>query len=360
VSAPARLVTVGEIAAMLAAHVDSLVPELLPRAVIDGDEWRVGSVAGEAGRSMAVNRGNRAGIWKDFGAGDTMRGDALDLVAQVLFRGDKGKAVAWSRSWLGIDDLDPARIAQQRREAEERKRSVLKDAEMKHAQAMRIFIAARPGIRDTPVDAYLRGRGIDLSGLGRQPAAIRFEPRLYNSETDSYYPGMVAAITGGGHSIQAVHRTWLEVLPDGRVVKARDLTEPKKTLASYRGGAIRLWRGETAKPWQSVQPGEWLVIAEGIEDALSAVIVRPNYRTWAAVSISNMANIMLPPEIAGVILMAQNDTEPLAIAAFERAVEHFRRQGKFVKVARPPANVKDANDLLQDATGDSTDHAAGA
>src|SRR5262249_51158176 len=123
---------------MLATRVDSLVPDLLPHAVIDGDEWRVGSVAGERGRSMAINRGARPGIWKDFGAGDNMRGDALDLIAQVLFRGDKGKAVAWARSWLGLDNLDPARIEQHRRTAEVRKQSMLREQELKHARAMRI------------------------------------------------------------------------------------------------------------------------------------------------------------------------------------------------------------------------------
>ncbi|MEJ0047258.1 MAG: hypothetical protein WDN04_14935 [Rhodospirillales bacterium] len=39
-------------------------------------------------------------MWADFsGVG---RGDALDLVAHVLFRGDKKNAYRWTLAWLGI------------------------------------------------------------------------------------------------------------------------------------------------------------------------------------------------------------------------------------------------------------------
>src|SRR5262245_22155430 len=314
---PSRLVSVSDIAGLLAERIDALVADLLPAAILEGDEYRIGSVAGEAGRSMAINRHSRRGIWCDFGAAEDMKGDALDLVAQVLFRNDKASAVAWARSWLGLDSFDLDRLPQQRRTAIARKESALHEEERKRGLAQRVFLSARPGIMGSPVEIYLRGRGIDLRGLGRQPAALRYHERLYNSESDRYWPAMVAAITGEGSSIMAVHRTWLEVQRDGRVTKA-PLRDPKKSLARYAGGAIRLWRGETARPWQNVQPGEWLVIAEGIEDALSAVIAKPNFRTWAAVSLANMGGIKLREELAGVIVMAQNDKEPDAIAALER------------------------------------------
>lgn len=110
-------VSIDTIKAGLEASIDALVAKLLPGAIQDGDEWMIGSVAGEAGRSMAINRKARAGIWKDFAA--DMKGDALDLVAAVLFRGDKTEAIKWSKSWLGLDGQDPERIKQFRLRAEE-------------------------------------------------------------------------------------------------------------------------------------------------------------------------------------------------------------------------------------------------
>src|SRR5690606_22637502 len=103
------LMDVGDIARMLASRVDSLVLQLFPLAVKDGAEWRIGSLAGERGRSMAIHSGGgKAGVWSDFSAG--MGGDALELVAHALFAGDKKQAVAWAKSWLGLDNMDPARL----------------------------------------------------------------------------------------------------------------------------------------------------------------------------------------------------------------------------------------------------------
>lgn len=43
-----------ELARLLADHITRLAPELLPHGKKDGAEWRVGSLAGEPGQSLAV------------------------------------------------------------------------------------------------------------------------------------------------------------------------------------------------------------------------------------------------------------------------------------------------------------------
>jgi hypothetical protein len=344
------MVDIAELAAMLNAQIESLVAELLPAGERDGQEWRVGSVAGEKGRSMAVRiAGSKSGIWCDYGAGDDMRGDALDLVAQVKFGGDKGKAVAWSRAWLGLDAGDPKRFAEERREASEitkrRSEEVLREQERKSAAAMRIFLEAKVHLRNTPAADYLRGRGIDLAELERQPRSLRFHPSLWNEESGRSWPALVAGIDPPSGPVCAVHRTWLEALSDGRVRKA-PLAVPKKVLGRYAGCAIRLWRGYTEKSLSRAEPGEWLLLSEGIEDGLSGAIARPKFRTWAAISVSNMGNIELPAAFDGVIILAQNDTEPRAIAALEAAIGSFHRQGKRVRLIRVPPEVHDSNELL--------------
>ena len=55
-----------EIAGMLARQAPSLAAELLPNGKREGAEWRVGSLAGEPGRSLSVHLfGSRAGVWSD-------------------------------------------------------------------------------------------------------------------------------------------------------------------------------------------------------------------------------------------------------------------------------------------------------
>src|SRR5579872_5068464 len=48
----------------------ALLAELLPAGIREGAEWRIGSVAGEPGRSMGVHLGGaKAGVWYDWAAG---------------------------------------------------------------------------------------------------------------------------------------------------------------------------------------------------------------------------------------------------------------------------------------------------
>ena len=94
-----RLVEIAEIVGMLARSAPELCRELFPAGVREGQEYRIGSLAGEKGRSMAIHVGGaRAGVWSDFATGQA--GDALDLVAYALFAGDKKKAIRWARSFL--------------------------------------------------------------------------------------------------------------------------------------------------------------------------------------------------------------------------------------------------------------------
>ena len=333
------------IAAMLADRAEALCAELLPAGIREGAEWRIGSVAGEPGRSMGVHLGGaKAGVWYDWAAGSG--GDALDLAAQVLFGGDKRQAVRWARAWLGIDQTDPASFARQRREAARRRVAAETEDNRRRSQAARIFLEAQPSLAGTPAGAYLRGRAIDLAQLGRQPRALRFHPALWNAETRRPWPALVAAIISAEGRLSAVHRTWL--MPDGG--GKAPLRDPKMTLGRYAGGCIRLWRGASGKPLREAPQGETVLIAEGIEDGLSAAVAAPEYRVLAGVSLANLANLVLPPAIGGVVILAQNDPPGSPAArALDRAIAAFRRQGRRVNLARPPAAVKDINDLLRGA-----------
>lgn len=363
-SAARQLVTVDRICDGLAARIDALVRELLPRGRRDGHEWRVGSLAGEPGRSLAVHLGGgKAGVWSDFSTGQC--GDALDLVMAIADlaryrrdtdKSDKAAAFRWAQAWLGLGDgaplpTTPPPPARRARETEE-------DGE-KRAAAFRIWIGASPQLRGTPAETYLRSRGIELDRLGRQPRALRFAARLKHP-CGEFWPALVAGIvSASGRGAQvAIHRTWL--MPDGMgkaPVPAGADGRPgdaKMSLGTYKGGLIPLWRGASGKPLKDAVPGETLILAEGIEDGLSAAVAGPDYRVAAAVSLANMGAIRLPPAIATVIIAGQNDPwfderagrEHATRRGLDRAIRNFQAQGKNVRIARPPCG-KDLNDTLR-------------
>ncbi len=331
---------------MLAARISSLAPELLPDGRRVGHEWEALNPATGKYGSWNIHIGpGKPGVWKNFVSGEG--GDALDLVAHVLFRDDKKRALQWSLRWLGLDSGDPNAIETVRQAtpppAEVDARAAEHQAKMRN-NALRIWMSAQTQLLGTPVDMYLRGRGIVLADLDRLPGAIRFHPGLFNVESQSRWPAMVAAIAGPG-VFMACHRTWLKTHADGTVTKA-PLKDPKLTLGHYRGGHISLWRGASGRSLRDALPGETVDISEGIEDGLSVAWCAPECRVIAAVSLSN-PQISLPPAITAVRLWKQNDTHPETLKSFDRMVRAQLAAGREVLIAGVPREVKDVNDLLR-------------
>ena len=347
------MVDIADVVAGLAANAEALAREVFPNGIKDGREWRVGSLAGEKGQSLAVHlEGARAGVWCDFSStGDD--GDALDLVAAALFNGDKKQAFAWSKAWLGMGGEAPA---VKRRRAAAKKKSgpspaQLADEKKSRDRALAIWLSSQERLAGTPAADYLRGRGLDLGALRgkdgppRQPRSLRFAPKLYEPSTKRELPALVAGIIDGQGRHVAIHRTWLGEFHDGWHKAA--VKNPKMTLGRYRGGAVRLWRGAGFRRLADEKPGAELTLTEGIEDALTIAIACPERRVWAAVSLSNMGAIELPDCIGTVTICADNDAAgSRAAAGLTRAIDHFLQLGRRVQIVRPPPEVKDVNELL--------------
>lgn len=294
-------------------------------------------------RGAAVRSSRRGGVWSDFATGET--GDALDLVAQTQFRGDLVAAMGWARRWLGLADGE-AVPRPQRRAPSSAEGGEDAEAAARRRKALALFLGAPEGMAGTPAALYLAARGIDLAELGRQPRALRFHPECWCGETGGPLPAMLAAITDGSGQHVATHRTWLAADAAGIWRKAR-LREPKKSLGSYAGGFIPLQRGSSGKPLRGAPQGEAVALVEGIETALSVALACPELRTLAAVSLGNMAKVVLPPAVRVVILCADNDGDNHAASvALDRAAERFTAEGREVRIARPPLG-KDFNDTLR-------------
>jgi hypothetical protein len=368
---PPHAVSISEIVAGLNARIDQLVAQLLPGGRREGAEWVCGSLAGEPGRSCKVHlRSPREGVWSDFATGE--RGDALDLVAAVQFRNDKTAAIKWAKAWLGYTNEDPARMAIARRQAAEKARASEASADQefarKRASAQRLWLSAQDTIKGTLAELYLHGRGVDFGRIGRYPRALRFARALDawqpQAGSDKWvkagtFPCLLAAIVDEKGQHVATHRTWLQpnVDDDGVVTVGKaPLDDAKMTLGRYVGGCIRLFkpllRDAEGKPRRGPSLADapadaGVTLTEGIEDGLSVAMADQSEYILVAVSLSNMAALWLPPQIARVRIVAQNDTKKAAIDALDRAIAFHIKHGRQVRIARPPAGVKDVNDLLQ-------------
>ena len=86
---------------MLADKAQAVAEHLLPNGRKEAHEWRAGSIAGEAGKSLGVHlTGAKAGVWADFGTGEG--GDLVDLW-QAVKRMALPEALDDIRGWLGVE-----------------------------------------------------------------------------------------------------------------------------------------------------------------------------------------------------------------------------------------------------------------
>jgi putative DNA primase/helicase len=176
----------------------------------------------------------------------------------------------------------------------------------------------------TPVEAYLRSRGLNLPAS----PALRFHAGLKHP-SGGVWPAMVALVTlGGTGSPIAVHRTFLARDGGG---KAR-VNPAKMMLGPCRGGVVRLGA-----------PSDVLMVGEGIETCLAAMQATGN-AAWAALSTSGLRSLDLPRDVRNVIVLADGD-EP-GEAAAQDCARRWKREGRRVRIARPPQG-RDFNDLLK-------------
>lgn len=361
-SAP-QLIDIGELATLLDQRVGTLAPELLPNGKKRGNLWRTGSIEDEPGESLAVNlSGAYPGKWTDFSADKGARdrsGDMLTLVALVHFGGDRRRACDWARSYLGLDTLDPQRIATVRAEATRRQVSADKEAKRKaewmrrKAQALFIPEAGCVPIENSPAELYLASRGIDLSLLARSPRALGFHPAVWNEEAKADLPCMLARILDAHGNHIATHRTWIEPDPAGHLWRKARLVNAKMALGAFTGGYIPLWKGESRVSLHKIPTGLPIAVSEGIEDGLTIACACPDLRVIAAVSLSNIANLPIPPNGPDgapsnrVTIVGQRDAQgSQADLALKSVVAKLTDRGVDVFLALPLEGFKDANDVL--------------
>jgi putative DNA primase/helicase len=194
--------------------------------------------------------------------------------------------------------------------------------------AERIWRKATKPAGGTAVERYLRNRGITLP----IPPAIRFCTLTWEEEgwpLSMNWPALAAGVQDVDGNFTGVSITGL--CADGSA--KMPVESPRRIYGPYRGGAVRL----------SSQLSSQLAIGEGIETMLS-VLQAADIPSWAALSASNLPYAQIPPCISDVIICS--DLDPTGAIAAQRLAERLVREGRLVRIARPPAGCKDFNDVL--------------
>ncbi len=195
--------------------------------------------------------------------------------------------------------------------------------EDKTKRARRIWSETKT-IAGSAAERYLRGRAIPRV----LPGALRFHRAMTSLEDKERRPALIGAITDGDGDITGVHVTLLSSHGAG---KAAVLT-PRRVVGRMMGAAVRL-----------DDPDDTLIVAEGIETALSAqaALQAP---AWALMSALNLARFELPAALSRLIIAADNDEAGLAAAhALKARVEN----DIVCEIALPPDGAGDWNDWLQ-------------
>jgi hypothetical protein len=116
---------------------------------------------------------------------------------------------------------------------------------------------------------------------------------------------------------------------------------PKKIRGAKKGGMIRLGR-----------PSETMALSEGWENALAwrQFAQEPeNVGLAAAVDLGNLGGVILPDGVKAVTIIADNDSELLALhTSIRTAMNRFLGQGIAVSVHWPPPGQDFNNVVLRE------------
>ena len=89
-----------EINRIALSNIQSLLREWFPRGKVEGHEYRIGSINGEAGSSFGVNL--TTGRWGEFNGRELRGGDLISLYAAKFTHGDQGAAARKLAERFGI------------------------------------------------------------------------------------------------------------------------------------------------------------------------------------------------------------------------------------------------------------------
>lgn len=293
-----------DLATRLGREAEAVCRHYLDAGRRQGNYWLVGDARNAPGRSMFVRLKETAkgpaGKWTDAQSGE--HGDLLDVIRESCGLTDFADVVKEARTFLSLPRPEPAPAPKKRPSTPAPSGST--------EAARRLFAISQP-IAGTPVEAYLRNRGITaLHGTGN----IRFHPRCYYRPEDhgptETWPAMIAAVTDLQGTTTGAHRTWLA--PDGS--DKAPIDTQRKAMGDLLGHAVRFGIA-----------GEVMAAGEGIETTLSARQAIPHMAMAAALSAAHLTAILFPATLRRIYIVRDND--PAGDSARDSLVERANAAG---------------------------------
>ena len=309
------------IVARLRATAETWVPRLFPNGRRVGDEWRLANIKGapprKQGSCVIALKGEHAGDWHDFDG--NQGGGPLSTLEHAT--GLSGcELFAFAAEMVGLQpDAQP-----QRQAPAAASRPVAKD----HTREIEFILSQAEPIAGTLAERYLSSRGLPALSC----ADLLFHPDVTHWESRRGFPCLVAIVRDHLGNRIALHRTYLA---DDGAAKA-PIDNPRKMLGSTGRGAVR---------FADIANG-LLGLAEGIETALSVMAACPHLPVWATLSASNLEQVVLPPEVHRIVILADHDGSGAGQRAAETAAHRLTAEGRRVWIALPSRGGEDFNDVL--------------
>lgn len=275
--------------------------------------------------SLAISlSGSSLGLWKDHSRDEG--GDIFRLVMRER-GGDFKEALSWVAEALRVTPekkASQAYVSSSPDKADEARRM---------QKVQKLLEASRP-VQGTVAERYLREhRGIreELS------SDVRFIPSVWNSRAKASYPALVSLARDSYGTVTALQVVYL----DEETGNKADVELKKQSFGMVKGSYVQIQKGQGS-----------VLIAEGVETALSVREAGVKGDIYAALGISNFRNAgsVIQDKTRPIVICADQDGEGSpAHKAVEKAVDVLGEEGFSVSVIRPSAKYgkEDFNDVLK-------------
>lgn len=292
--------------------------------------WRYG----KKGSFAVTVSGSKAGLWHDFEKGEN--GNLFQLISKTACLSFKD-TLAMAAELTGIQHrpLDPIHAIQLKSKSISQGINIPSPEDQKAmAYAASIIKKSQP-IEGTLAQMYLqKHRGITLE---KYPKSLRFIPAMRHSQSKQNYPALLSIATNAKGEVQAVQVTYL----DSKTHNKADLVLNKVQYGRMKFGAQVLLQQGT-KPYQEV------IVAEGVETALSLAMAKPEATVMATLSVSNMRHVTLPQKAEHIIIGADNDKgKDYAMTLLQKSITALQTKTEKLSIAIPDKEQTDFNDVLK-------------
>lgn len=300
-----------ELAHRLARQAEAVCRRYLSNGHREGRYWLVGDVRNSPGRSMFVrlegpdSGKGAAGKWTDAATGE--HGDLLDVIGECLGTAAFKDVADEARSFLSMPQPTPDKTERRRRSAA---------APCGSAEAARRLVSMSHAMSGTPVETYLRARGITAL---HETASLRFHPRCYYRPDESgpteTWPAMIAAVTDLNGKLTGAHRTWLDPRGFSEANLGRaSIDTPRRAMGELLGHAVRF--GVCS---------DVMAAGEGIETMLSQRSALPSLPVIAALSAAHLSATLFPGTLRRLYIARDND--PAGDGAMATLIERASSAG---------------------------------